>query len=219
MKSSLAAKWFCRLGLLGLVLGLTMVLPSCASREPTAQDLFYSLDYPAPGGQGLAKLAASIKVRRFSAAPGWSGSDMYYGSSKLELSSYNFHRWLVSPSDMVSDFLARDLRAAGVFRAVFSYHETETARFLVQGGVRRIQELDHKDGAKAMLAVSVMLIDSEKSAVDQRVVFQRWYRAEHPMADKEARSLAKAMGQAMSKLSAAILADVHKAVSQRLGKQ
>lgn len=214
MESSLVRQ----VGILVLLLGLLAVLPSCASREPTAQDLFYSLDYSAPRAPGLAKLDISVKVRRFSAAPGWSGSDMYYGPNKVELSSYNFHRWLVSPSDMVSDFLARDLRAANVFRAVFSYHETETARFLVQGGVRRIQELDQKDGAKAMLEVSVMLIDSEKSAVDQRVVFQRWYRAEQPMAKKEARSLAMAMSQAMSKLSAAILADVHKALAGRLGK-
>jgi cholesterol transport system auxiliary component len=114
---------------------------------------------------------------------------------------------------LVSDFLVRDLRDSGLFKAVFSYRDSQTGRFSLEGGVERFLELDAKNGSKAVLSLNATLLDLSQGLVSRRVVFQRWYRAEAPLAQANARALAKGMSRAMAEISGRLTNDVYRAMA------
>jgi hypothetical protein len=111
---------------------------------------------------------------------------------------------------MVTDFLRRDIRQAGLFRAVLSARESEETRFLLQGGVEEFLEVDDGKGPKALLVVTVTLLDLSSRDISRRVLFQNTYRCEAPLPRPGGAGLASAMSVAMSQFSARVIADIHR---------
>lgn len=199
------------------VLG-AVIAPGCGMGPGSQPVTYYTLDYAPPVEPTADYLGTALKVARFSSANGLDALDMLYGPSPLEFSVYNYHRWRVSPGEMVGDFLLRDLRDSRRFKAVFSYRNREKARFNLEGSVEAFREQDQEGGSRAKLTLNLTLLDQARASVADRVVFQRWYRATEPMAQASARELAKAMSKAMQKVSREITGDLHQAVEQRLGQ-
>lgn len=203
--------------LLGLafVTAVCILSAACAGKTPYLIEQ-YTLEYPVPQARGEGPMNTTMRVERFSAAKAYSGQAMVYRSAPFKLDAYDYHRWRVSPGDMVTDFILRDLRGSGLFRAVFSYHDPEEARFVLEGGVEEFLESDEKDGTKAVLGLSVTLLDSAQREVTKRVVFQRRYRFVEAMRAQDPQALVKSMSRSMEMLSGALLTDVQVAVKQAI---
>jgi cholesterol transport system auxiliary component len=161
----------------------------------------------------LPSLGQTVRVGRLAVTQAYNAPNMFYRAEPFRLESYDQHRWRVTPGDLVTDFLLRDLRSAGLFRAVFSYRDAEGARFVVEGGVEEFLEVDGSDGPRAVLGLHVTLLDTSQQEVTRRVVFQRGYRAEEPLSDRTAPALAQGMSRAMEGLSRRILRDLHEAAA------
>ena len=199
-----------------LAVGGLGALAGCGAGASSQPVVYYSLDYPPARPEGLAPLPVALKVQRMGAAGGLDSLDMVYGPDPLELSVYNYNRWRVNPGDLVGDFLVRDMQRSALFPAVFSHRDGERARFTLEGSVERFREQDRQSGAVALIALNLTLLDRTKASVADRVLFQRRFQAEAPMADASARSLAQGLSQAMSRVSAMVIKDVHSAISRRL---
>jgi hypothetical protein len=117
---------------------------------------------------------------------------------------------------MVADFLARDWRSSGLFRAVFSYQEAEEARFKVEGTVEEFLEIDEKDGPKASMGLIVTLVDLSQRDVASRVVLQNRYWYTEPMVERSAAGLARGISRALEKGSATILQDLYRAIQNAM---
>ncbi len=216
MRGSCDVNGFWRL--LGLLVTTAMCILSAACIGGKTPYLIehYTLEYPVPRTRGESPMNATIRVERFSAAKAWSGQAMVYRSAPFKLDAYDYHRWRVPPGDMVTDFLLRDLRGAGLFRAVFSYHEPEVARFVLEGGVEEFLESDGNDGPKAVLGLIVTLLDSAQREVTKRVVFQRRYRFVEAMRAQDPQALVQSMSRAMEMFSEALIEDVRAAVKEAI---
>lgn len=175
----------------------------------------YVLDYPSPVPKGLSPLNELIKVERFSVVQAFNSSAMVYEPAPFQHGVYYYHRWRVNPGDMVTDYLLRDLRKTGLFRAVFSYNDSEAVRFRLEGSVEEFLELDNKESGKAVLSVNVTLLDLLPKEVSERVVFQKNYRYEEPMKEQTARGLAQGMSMAMETLSDKLMVDLYNAIKNR----
>jgi ABC-type uncharacterized transport system auxiliary subunit len=175
----------------------------------------YLLEYPAPSLTG-GPLPADLKVERFAVAQAYNTTSMIYQPQAFKSQAYKYHRWRVNPGDLVTDYLVRDLRAAGRFKAVFTYESGEKTRFVLEGGVEDFQELDNPDGWQAVLALVVTLIDTSQEGVPQKVVFQKSYRVTEPMVVQTPQGLAESMSRAMAQASALISSDVYDAAKKRL---
>lgn len=172
----------------------------------------YLLDYSPPAPAGLAKANEVIRVEPFSTAQAFAGTAMFYRPSSFELSSYSRERWRVIPGDMVTDFLLRDLRNAGMFTAVLAYEDPGEGRYVVTGTVAEFLEVDGSGGPRARLSVDATLLDTTEREITKRVVFQKTYTVEEAMKDKSARSLAESMSGAMKKFSGGLMADIHRGI-------
>jgi uncharacterized lipoprotein YmbA len=192
---------------------LALVLAGCG--KPPMLVHQYILEYPAPMLGSKAKIPDSIKVEQFSVAQAFNTTAMVYQPQPFKNQTYNYSRWRVNPGFMVTDYLLRDLTAARLFKAVFGPGSSGTYRYLLEGGVEDCKELDAPDGWKAVLALTVTLLDTTKEDVPQRVVFQKNYQVEEPMPEKTPAGLARGMSRAMENLSARIMADIYEAARQR----
>lgn len=196
-------------GLLLLIVSLAGCLGGTAPPPLVRQ---YALEYPPPRVEHLSRTEALIKVQRFSADRLYVSPSMLYRDGPFRREAYHEHRWRVSPADMVTDFLRRDLRDAGLFRAVLSARDTEESRFVLEGGVQEFLEVDEGEKRRALLVVNVTLLDLSFRDIARRLMFQKTYRAERLFTQEGAAGLAEAMSRAMSELSLRVITDVDAAL-------
>jgi ABC-type uncharacterized transport system auxiliary subunit len=187
----------------------------CFSRSKPAYMIDQStLDYPAPFVAGLKAMNESIKVERFSVSQSYNSQAMVYRAQPFKLAVYNYSRWRVSPGDMTTDYLLRDLQKANVFRAVYSYRDAERSRFVVEGGVEEFLESADKNGFRAILSLNVSLLDMQGKEVSERLLFQRHYQFQEPIRERSPEEFARGMSVNMSRFSEQLAKDLHAAVTE-----
>ena len=200
-----------------LLFPLAVLLVACLGgcTKPPVLVNQYILEYPAPVTGRKAKLPAAVKVELFSVAQTFNTYAMVYQPQPFQSQSYNYSRWRANPGYLVTDYLIRDLRESGLFKAVFGPDSNDKYRFKLEGGVAEFQELDASDGWKASLALTVTLLDTNEEELPRRVVFQKNYRALEPLVEKTPQGLAQAMSRAMEQVSARIITDTYEAARTR----
>ena len=201
--------WF-----LALLAALLVACLSGCGKPPMLMNQ-YILEYPAPVTGGKVKIPAAVKVDLFSVAQAFNTNAMVYQPRPFQSQSYNYSRWRANPGYLVTDYLIRDLRESGLFKAVFGPDSSGEHRFKLEGGVAEFQEIDAADGWKASLALTVTLLDTTQAELPQRVVFQKNYRVLEPLPEKTPQGLAQGMSRAMEQLSARIINDTYEAARNR----
>ena len=175
----------------------------------------YTLEYPSPFSKELASINELVKVEQFSVAQTFNTSAMIYkeGPNLRNVDPYN--RWRTKPGEMAAEYLVRDLRNSGLFRAVISYDDSEETRYLLEGQVDEFLEASEKDGRKAVLSLNVTFLDLKKRDTAEKVIFQRDYKVVEPYTEKTPAALAQGMSRAMEKISRQIILDLQDAVKSR----
>ena len=200
--------------LLSLLAALLVFLVSGCGKPPMLVNQ-YILEYPAPSAGGRAKIPEAVKVELFSVAQAFNTNSMVYQPQPFKSQVYNYSRWRVNPGYLVTDYLLRDLKDAGLFKAVFGPDSSGKYRFKLEGGVAEFQEIDEPGSWKAALALTVTLLDTNQEELPQRVVFQKNYRVLEPMPEKTPQGLARAMSRAMEQVSARVITDIAAAARSR----
>ena len=138
----------------GFLLILLAFLPGCLGGGGPARTIDrYALEYPSFLVEGLKSVDATVRVEQFSAAQEFNSPAMVYRPGLLIRDDYRYHRWRVNAPDLVTDYLIRDLKNQGLFRAVFSYREPEAGRFTLAGEVEEFLEFDEGENRSAILGV------------------------------------------------------------------
>lgn len=191
-----------------------VLLLGCAlgGGKPAVMIAHYAIEYAPPAPRGLAPADAAIRVDRFSVAQIFNSVKIVYRAKPFNFDDYAYHRWRANPGDMVGDFLLRDLRNSGLFRSVFSYRDMENDPLVLKGEVGEFLEADEGDSRKAVLSVHLTLMDLSARDAWGRVIFQRNYRFEEPVAENTVPGFVRAMSRAMEKLSEQAVGDVYQAV-------
>jgi ABC-type uncharacterized transport system auxiliary subunit len=171
----------------------------------------YALEYPPPSVQGLTPMDEVIRLERFSVAQIFNHVKMVYRQKPTHYNDYAYHRWRANPGDMVGDSLLRDLRAAGIFKSVFSWRDMANTSLILKGGVGEFYESDEKDGRKAILSVHIAVIDAKSRELTKQIIFQKNYRYEEPVTEKTVQGFAQAMSRAVERLSGQVITDIREA--------
>jgi ABC-type uncharacterized transport system auxiliary subunit len=197
-----------------VILVLSVSLGSgCIKRNaPSSIVERYTFEYPSPDFPGLARIDQTIKIERFAVARTFNTQAMVFRPEPYKLDTYASNRWMINPGDMVSDYLLRDLRNSGLFRAAFSFRDLEDARYILEGSVDEFLEIDDAGKRTAAITLSVTLFDFSREGLANRLLFQKKYQAAEPLAEGTPTGLANAMSTGMEKLSALIIRDIHQAV-------
>jgi ABC-type uncharacterized transport system auxiliary subunit len=198
----------------GLILSIAFLAGCLGGSAPPPLVRQYSPEYLAPQVEKIIRSEALLKVNRFSVDRLYTGPAMLFSKGRFRRDAYHEASWRVSPGDMVTDFLKRDLRHAGLFKAVLAAREAEEARFVLEGGVEEFLEVDDGKTRKALLVVVVALLDHSFRDIPRRVVFQKTYRCETLFTQEGPAGLAEAMSRAMSQFSTQVIADIDSALKR-----
>jgi ABC-type uncharacterized transport system auxiliary subunit len=202
---------------IGIILLLAALLAGClggAGKTPFIRQ--YVLEYPPPQWGGRPAVEAMVRVERFSADRIFMGQAMLYRQGPFLRESYPLQRWRVSPADMVTEFLRRDLRDAGLFRAVLAERDAEEVRFFLKGGVEEFLESAEGVSRRALLTATITLLDDSQKETTGWVVFQKTYRLEAAVTGDGGAGLAGAMSRAMADLSRQVIADIASALNKTI---
>jgi ABC-type uncharacterized transport system auxiliary subunit len=199
----------------GLVFILLMMILASGCNlgsKTTYQVRQYTLEYPPPVLREIAQINELMKVEKFSAAQAFDTSSIIYRDGPHLLNTDPYNRWRIKPGDMVTDYLVRDLRNSGLFLALFSYHDSEETRYLLEGQVNEFLESKEKDGLKAVLSLNVTFLDVSKKEITEKIVFQKDYHYTEPLETETYEGLAQAMSRAMEKFSKQMIMDLNQAI-------
>lgn len=187
----------------------------CGLSRPSRPSVrFYSLDYPAPEAREGTPLPAVIRVERFSSSPELTGAAMLYSDAPYAVKAYSLYKWRAAPADTVAFFLARDMKAGGLFSAALPYDTRISPTHSLEGRVEEFHELDASDGVSAVLSISVTLVREREPDVTRKIVFQKTYSETRKAAVNNPQAVAGAMSEAMKRVSIRVMDDIHKALSQ-----
>jgi len=191
-----------------LILSVSL-LTSCIKRATPSNIVErYTFEYPSPDFSGIAQTGQTIKIERFSVAKAFNSLSMVFRPEPYQLDTYASNRWMINPGDMVSDYLLRDLRNSGLFKAAFSFRDLEDARYVLEGSVDEFLEIDNESTRTAAITLSITLFDFSRTGLANRLLFQKKYQAKEPLTERTPTGLAHAMSTGMGKLSAMIIHDI-----------
>jgi ABC-type uncharacterized transport system auxiliary subunit len=200
------------LTLCAVVFGLPALQGCVGGGQPARLVDLYTIDYPPPQATAVLRPDLSVSVERFTVAQRYNGTAMVFQTEPYRLDQYESHRWKVSPADMITDALYRDLLAAGLFGTVYSYRSMEPSSYRLLGSVDDFLEVNDKDGRHALVTVHATLTDLTRGDGEKRVLFQRSYRFTEPVTRETASALAEGMSKAVAALSRALLDDIRSAL-------
>ncbi len=204
-----------RSNLVSAILLMVLISGCSLGGKPSYLINQYALEYPSPILRELNSINELIKVEPFSVAQAFNTSAMIYreGPNLRNVDPYN--RWRTKPGEMAAEYLVRDLRNSGVFRAVIPYDQSGETRYLLEGQVDEFLELSEKGGRKAVLSLHVTFLDLKMRDTAEKVIFQRDYKVVEPYPEKTPAALAQGMSRAMEKASRQIILDLQDAVKTK----
>jgi ABC-type uncharacterized transport system auxiliary subunit len=201
------------------LISLTMVIMlwSCLGKTvPPERIKQYVLEYAPPKVSGLTPLDVVIRVDRFTAAAPYNQEILLYREKAYLRQSDYYHRWRVLPAVMLSDFLARDFRESGLYRAILRYDSFNKADFRLEGDLTEFLEEDLEDARYGVLTLEATLVDESTSDSSRWVVWQKHYSIREQCRMEGAQGLVEAMSRAAADLSLRLSADIYEGVSKRL---
>jgi cholesterol transport system auxiliary component len=134
---------------------------------------------------------------------------MLYRDQSYTIKSYTFHQWRANPGNLVQHFLIRDLRASGLYKAILPYSSRSPASYVLEGSLDEFLEWDEATGWKAVLSLSMTLINPGEKDARKRIVMQKDYRTIESCRRKNPQAVAEAMSLAMSRVSEQIGRDIY----------
>ncbi len=199
---------------LAIVLMMVMGISGCMGTAPALLVRQYVLEYPPPAAPGAPASGEVLKVATFAVDRLYASGAMIYRQDPFRREAYRERRWRIQPAEMVTDFLRRDLRHAGLFRAVIPLRDPMAGRYVLEGGVEEFLEVDEGENRKALLVATAALLDADARDSTKRVLFQKTYRCEALFVQKGGDGMAEAMSRAMSQFSSQVIADIAAALKQ-----
>ena len=196
-----------------LFLFFLLPLIGCVAANPSSSDItYYMLEYEPPPADSQRSLPVVIGVQRFQVAPYYHSDRILYREKSFRRDTYHYHRWRVNPGDLVTDFLIRDFRSSGRFKAVIGSGHRLGSTHAIEGTVDDFYEEDGSDHWRAVLSLNITLVDEGEPNRALAVLFQKNYTISEPCRQRNPRAVAEAMSRAMAQLSRRILDDVTNAL-------
>ncbi len=198
-----------------LLIVLCLVFSGCVGPSHPVQDVsYYTFAYDPPQAAADSNLAVVLQIDPFSAAPLYDTERLVYQPEPYQRNVYHYHRWQSNPAELVTHYLARDMKASGRFAAVLTDTGRLSATHVVSGTVDEILEHDTRNGWQAIIGLTVTLSKVGEPQADKAIIFQKSYRKSELSTSQGPSSVVAAMSTAMAAVSESVIADVFAALSE-----
>ena len=140
-----------------------LAMGGCGSiRYPAHYTLNFepSVQAPAP-----ARSIGTVAVAELGCPDYLCADRIVYRPTPAEVAFYEYHRWAVSPREMVAHYLADRVRSRSVFASVTGADSHVATDFVLNGTIDRLEEVDEGRRVAAVCSLSGQLRDRRTGAV------------------------------------------------------
>lgn len=127
-----------------LVFAGILVIASCGAARPVSYYTLNSTPTPEPSVmvKNDAPLPFTILVGRIRASHLYLNDPIVYSNGGVELGTYEYHRWVDVPTEMLETMLTQTLRKQGRFRSVGRMGSSAKGDFILRGHLYSLEEVD-----------------------------------------------------------------------------
>jgi ABC-type uncharacterized transport system auxiliary subunit len=171
------------------VVGLVVAMAAgCSATRPTK---YYVLDAPAaPAAPMEAPIPVRLVVGHVTGSHLYHDSRLVYGTSSVQLGTYEYQRWAAPPVDLLQDMLVTSLRATGQYRSVSRLGSNARGDYIVRGHLDALDEID-KPALAARFTFQLELFDPTTGTT----VWSGSYTHDEPVQGKQVSDVVEAMNR------------------------
>jgi ABC-type uncharacterized transport system auxiliary subunit len=162
-------------------------LAGCGAARPAR---YYSLEALAPSAPAAAaSYPVVLLVGRLSAPHVLRDDRIVYGTGRVELGVYEYHRWAQPPAEMLEELLLERLRATGQYKSVARLSGGARGDYLLRGHLASLNEMDGPGGVNARFAIRLELFQFKTGIV----VWSQSYQHDEPVGKKAVGEVVEAL--------------------------
>lgn len=196
-----------RLSTVLLTAALATGLASCGAARPSK---YYMLEIPSAPPSMEGAHAVSMLVGRLSAPHLYRDTRVVYRTGSTEIGTYEYHRWVEPPPDMLEAVLMRMLRASGKYQSVQSQGSNARGDYLLRGRLHQFEEVS-ASGLAARVAFEFELYDMKTGTT----VWSHFYTHDEPVEGKEVPAVVEALNRNVQRGLGEVVAGVDRYISSQ----
>lgn len=162
-------------------------LGSCGAVRPSQ---FYRLEIPSDPPASVGTFPVTLLIGRLDAPHLYRDTRLVYRSSATQMNTYEYHRWVEPPTDMLQAILMRTLRASGKYQSVQSQGSNARGDYIVRGRLHQFEEVD--DGAVSTRVAFEIELYSQESGT---TVWTHYYAGDEPVGTKSVPAVVDALNR------------------------
>ena len=141
----------------------TLAMGGCGSVHYPAH---YTLNFePSVQAPAPARSTGTVAVVELGCPDYLCADRIVYRPTPTEVGFYEYHRWAVSPREMIAHYLADRVRSRSVFASVTDADPHVATDFVLNGTIDRLEEVDEGHRVAAVCALSAQLRDTRTGSV------------------------------------------------------
>lgn len=166
---------------------LAVMLAGCGA---TRASKYYQLTVPAEksGAEPADPGAATLLVAPLLGSHLYREDRIVYSSGGEEMGTYEYHRWVEPPTEMIPEVLLRELRASARYKAVYAARSNANGDFLIRG---RLYEFKEVSGRPLLAKVTLEL--EMREVKSGATVWTHYYSHEEPVSGKDVAAVVAAL--------------------------
>lgn len=163
------------------------IMNGCGAARPSK---FYQLTVPNDriSAEDPATYPVALLLGPITTSHLYRDDHIIYTSSGEAMGTYEYARWAEPPSEMIGDFLLRELRSSRRYQHVYSLRSDVRGDYLLRGHLYDFREISG-NGLAARVAFEFELHDSKTGAT----VWSGSYAHDEPVAGKDVSAVVSAM--------------------------
>lgn len=132
------------------IAALCFAILACGGTRPS---LYYAIPAPSRREASAETLPVGVVIERMSAPAIYRDSRIVYGYGPTRMGTYEYHRWIDPPPDMLQSAWLRLLRSSGKFSAVELPSSRAGGEYILRGRLYEFRESDPDgDGPSPIVA-------------------------------------------------------------------
>lgn len=147
-----------------VVVTAAAMLAGCGAVRYPASYLL-DLQPTTPPAQSPRGGLGQLVVREFQCPVYLCDGRIVYRPAPSQVGFYEYHRWAMSPGQMISQSVAASIRARGLFTSVTLRDGATDPAYLLTGVIERLEEVDAGRDVHAVCALSLQLADARTKSI------------------------------------------------------
>jgi ABC-type uncharacterized transport system auxiliary subunit len=197
-----------------LVLSAALLAGGCGSVR-YSQNYLLDLRSPAAAAESARGSLGQLVVHEFACPDYLCDGRIVYRPTANEVGFYEYHRWAVSPRQMIAESVAGRVQAMALFTNVALRDADAAVAYRLTGSVERFEEVDDGRGVQAVCELSAQLLEVRSKTI----IWSRSETAAVPVVDRSVPGVVASLSTATRTAVDALIASIASRLAGRLDDQ